>query len=69
MNERTLRLDPDLADHLELIAQVKGMSQNAVIVEAVEDYVKRIESDGEWEKLSSEWMSKLNRIATEKYGS
>lgn len=67
-NERTLRLDQPLADHLSVIAQVQERSINALIVQAVEEYVCKVENDETYLASQREWFNALTDVVGEKYG-
>ena len=68
VNERTLRLEQELVDHVTMISQVNEMSINAFIVEAIEAKVIETELSDEYKEMAAAWMNKLNRIASEEYG-
>lgn len=57
-----LRLDPDLAERLETVAEVEGRSMSDVVREAIADLVERRRKDKAFIRLLEENLARHERV-------
>ena len=68
MSKQTaIRLPEELAQTLEVSARIKGVSFNQIVITALTDYLARLGSDDEFQKLAFESVARdralLKRMA------
>jgi predicted transcriptional regulator len=57
-----LRLDPDLADQVGMLAEVEGRTVSDVIREAIADHVERRRQDPAFQRLVKESLRRQRRL-------
>ena len=57
-----LRLDPELAERLQLVAEVEGRSVSDVVREAITEAVERRRGDDEFIRLLEETLRRHQRL-------
>lgn len=63
IKETTIRMDQDLADRLSIVAQVKDMSMNQLMVQAIKESIMLYEGDPEYQNQRQTWFEKLRGMA------
>ena len=59
--ESTIRMEPELADRLDVIAQVLDESKNQLIVNAITKMVENYEGNSGYKSKQQEWLERLQR--------
>ncbi len=64
IHETTVRLDSEMAYRLGVVAQVLGISRNALMKQAISESVITYEGDPDYQKKRKGWIKRLQSVGS-----